>query len=406
MSRRVMDHIVIALSGVLAFATVPAAAQTEAVPVRSAATLLGDKVRGPNYQVEDAVRSDGFLQVFSLTTPYGHYRVEGRDMLRVRINELAAVNTLEHMKRTQVFAQSAAKAAMRPVGLAVGLISDPAGTVDHTMTGVGNLFSRMASNVGNLGHNPDRPAESALGVSTAKRQIAYQLGVDPYTDFRPLADALTETARVAALGNLAVSAAFRGIPGSAGTAVSASGSVQGIAQSVRDKTPSELRDQNRARLTAMGVSGNVANALLDNTSYTPADQTALVAALGRMNGVANRHLFVARAAQAPNRDLAYFMRRRAELIATQHTTEPLLDFIEVRGFALNRARASKVVAVLPVDELAWTKEAEAVVDAVGKEVKDRKLGDVVELRVTGTVTPLTAKNLRERGWKLYERALQ
>jgi hypothetical protein len=168
-----------------------------------------------------------------------------------------------------------------------------------------------------------------------------------------------------------------------------------------------LRDQNRGRLTAMGVPVEVANAFLDNTFYTPADQTAVVAALGRMSGVANRSLFVARAAQAPNRDLAYFMQRRAELIAIQHTrTEPLLDFIEVRGFALNRARGAKIIAVLPVDELAWTKEAEAVVNALSKEIKERKLGDAIELRVSGTLTPLAAKNLRERGWKPSERAFQ
>jgi hypothetical protein len=408
MSIRLINPVAAVLGALLVLATVaPGSAQTESPPIGNAGTILGNRANGPNYQVEQSVRSDGFLQVFTLATPYGRYQVEGRDMLELRLGELAAVTALEHMSKSQEFVQAAAKAAMRPVGVVTNMISNPGSNIESTMTGVGNLFSRLGSNIANAGHNPDRPAQSALGVTAAKRQIAFHLGVDPYTDFKPLADSLTEAARVAALGNLAVGAAFMAIPNPARAAVSAAKTTQELGQLVRDKTPSELRDLNRSRLAGMGVPDRSISAFLDNTFFTPSDQTAFVAAMAKLGGVTDRHLFVIRASQAPNRDLAYFIRRRAELLADYHTrVEPLTAFVDLRGFPLNQTRSGKVLALIPVDELAWTKEASGVVDVIDRDVKARKLGSVVELRTSGALTPLARKSMTERGWKVVEHVVR
>jgi hypothetical protein len=128
------------------------------------------------------------------------------------------------------------------------------------MSEVGALFSRIGSAAANVGHDPDNVADSTLGVSPGKRQIAYELGVDPYSDFKPLADALEDMAQVTALGDLTVSGAFMAIPGGAGMAVSYSKTGQEVEQMVLDKTPSELRDTNRAKLVAMGVPEPTINA--------------------------------------------------------------------------------------------------------------------------------------------------
>ena len=97
-------------------------AQIESPPVASASAILGGQVRGSNYQIDNAVRSDGFLQIFELNTTYGRYQVQGRELLNVRLRELAAVAALERMNKSQVYLNAAAKAAKKPVDLAVGLV--------------------------------------------------------------------------------------------------------------------------------------------------------------------------------------------------------------------------------------------------------------------------------------------
>ena len=396
--------LVAVLTASFAYGTTGAfAAQIEAPPVASAPSILGKQVNGPNYKIGDTVRSDGFLQIFSLNTTYGPYQVQGHEMLNVRLRELAAVAALEHMNKSQVYIDAAAKEAKKPVDLAVGLVTNPVGTVQQSMSGVGAVFSRIGSGAANMGQGRDNVAGSLLGVSSAKRQIAYKLGVDPYTDFKPLADALNDMARVTALGDLTVSGAFMAIPGGAGMAVSYSKTTQEVGQMVLDKTPSELRDANRAKLTAMGIPGTLISAFLDNSFYTPMDQTIIVAALGRMNGVGNREIFVRRASQAPSRDLAFFTRTRAELLADQHSrVEPFVDFFDIQGIPLNRTRNGKVVVLVALDQLAWTKQASDFVAVMDHDIKQRKLGNLVEVRMTGTATPLAREGLRERGWKVTE----
>jgi hypothetical protein len=193
------------------------------------------------------------------------------------------------------------------------------------------------------------------------------------------------------------------IPGGAGMVVSYSKTTQEVGQMVADTTPTELRDANRAKLTAMGVPGGVASTFLDNAFYTPADQTVIVAALSKMSGVKDRHLFVVRAAQAPSRDLAFFMRRRAEMLADHHArVEPFVDFVEVRGFPLNRTRSGKVVALAGLDQLSWTKQASDLVAVVDQDIRQRRLGNVVEFRIQGTFTPMAKQGLSDRGWKAFE----
>jgi len=391
-------HVCLALGAVRALA-----AEIEDPSTTSAAAVLGTERRGANYEIEDAVRSDGFLYIFSLNTTYGRYQVEGRDMLKLRLRELGAVAALERMNKTQVYVDAAAKAAMKPARLAEGLVANPVGTVEQSMSGVGALFSRIGSAAANMGHDRDSVADSTLGVSSARRQIANKLGVDPYTDFKPLADALEDMAQVTALGDLTVSGAFMAIPGGAGMAMSYSKTGQEVEQMVLDKTPSELRDTNRAKLIAMRVPEPAINAFLDNAFYTPMDHTIVVSALAKMNGVANRGVFVTRASQARSRDLAVFIRHRAEMLADYNRQmEPFADFVEVRGLPLNRTRAGKVVAIVAFDQLVWTKQASDLVAVIDQDIRQRQLGTSIELRIAGTATALAREGLRERGWKVVE----
>jgi hypothetical protein len=402
--KHVRSLIAVTLLVSIAFGTVRAvAAQIEEPATTQATAILGSQLHGPNYEIGNAVRSDGFLYIFSLNTIYGSYQIEGRDMLQIRLRELSAIATLEQMNKSQAYVDAAEKAAMKPVNLATGLVTNPVGTVEKTMSGVGELFSRIGSGAANMGHDRDNMADSALGVSSAKRQIARKLGVDPYTDFKPLAEALDDMARVTALGDLTVSGAFMAIPGGAGMAVSYGKTGAGVEGMVLDKTPSELRDINKARLTAMGVPGPAIGAFLDNTFYTPMDQTIIVASLVKMKGVANRGVFVTRASQAATRALAVFIRRRAELVADYHNrVEPFADFVEVRGVPLTRTRTGKVVAIVAFDQLVWTKQASDLVAVVDQDIKQRKLGNSIELRITGTATAEAREGLQERGWKVFE----
>ena len=60
------------------------------------------------------MRSDGLLRIYTLTTPYGEFTVHGDQMLRMRVNELAALHELEKIANSEVLRQSAARRRPEP----------------------------------------------------------------------------------------------------------------------------------------------------------------------------------------------------------------------------------------------------------------------------------------------------
>jgi uncharacterized protein YidB (DUF937 family) len=378
------------------------AAELEVPPAASAQAILGDRVEGPNYYVEEAVRSDGYLEVFVLVTDYGRFTVQGRALLDRRLGELRAIEAIGKISKSKAFGNALAESATAPVRLAADTVKNPVKTVKQTLSGVGAFFDRTASGLKNIGSDPDSIVDSALGVSAAKRQIAYELGVDPHTDFKPLARRLEQLAQAVAAGGLLPQAAFSavgGLGGVAGTVLSSTNTVAGVRALVRDKTPAQLQDINRARLKEMGVSKAVAGRFLDNALYTPADKTALVAALHSLKGVKSRGLFIDRAAQTKRRDLAYFQVRRAELIADyQRSTGRIAGFVMLGGIPFNQLQDGRILAIMPFDKVALTESVNGIFTVVTDDMRRLKQGLKAELRVTGGVTNKARRRLAQLGW--------
>jgi hypothetical protein len=374
------------------------AQQFENPSVASAKSVLGPLSRGANYQVENLVQGDGFLRFYVLNTRHGRFEITGHELLLARIRELAALRQLEKVSQGRTFAKGVVKSATKPAKLAVDVVKAPVRTVGRTVSGVFGIFDRVASGIGNMGSDPDNVVANLVGVGSAKRALGVKLGIDPYTDFKPVANRLHKIARASALGELGLSVAIGQI-GTVGLVVSRTITAQNLSTLIRDKTPSQLVDINRGKLQKMGVRGPEIRLFLANKNYTITDKTAIVLALEQMRGVGNKGLFVARAAQARSRHLAYFLRRRAEMLAYYHVrTAPLANFLNVAGFPLNQKRDGRVLALLPLDFLVWTKTSNNAFVVVSEDLRRRNLISGAELRITGIATPLAQRNLRKLGW--------
>jgi hypothetical protein len=368
--------------------------------VQDATAILGERATGANYRVTSPVQSDGLLRIYDIETPYGRLRAEGDEMLQIRLKELAAIAALDHVAGTAQFAEGLKVAAAQPLEFVGDVIEDPGGAVRGTISGASRLFKRAASGVRNLGESHDNAAASLLGVSAAKRQIAVELGVDPYTDYQPLADHLERAARASALGGLTVKGVLALVPGATGAVVSSVSVASSVTDLVRSHTPSELRDFNRARLQSAGLDNPTIDLFLDNHAYTPTDQTIFAKAISDLGALGHLELFVTRAAAAGGRDLAIFHRRRAELLAHYNATvAPLREFALVAGIPFTSKQDGRIVAVFPFDLVAWTDLNGGLLEALRGEPE--MLGGA-ELVITGEATPRARSEFKRLGWALSE----
>jgi hypothetical protein len=388
--------------------------QAQAQPFEQAPTFAIEKIpgfwpSGDNYSINNPVTSDGLLRIYTLTTPYGEFTVHGDQMLRMRVNELAALYELEKIANSESYGKALLDAGLSPFRYTGRLITDPKKTVDDTVSGIGTMFGRISADLSNIGKTPGDPISGLLGVTDQRRKLATKVKIDPYTDFPPLDAKLSRLAEAAAAGGLTVSAVMMAAPthavGMVVSNLSTASTVEGVRidELARDQTAAQIFDLSRQKLHEMGADIDLTEALLVNRNYTPIDMAVLVAALDSMPEVEDRLVFLQRAAQIDSRSLAYFMRRHAEMLQNQQSRGAgFTRFLLLGGYPFNVARDGRILGVMPIDALAWTEAIAEVLRTCAADARQVSATGRVELRITGRATPRAKKELKALGWRVVE----
>jgi hypothetical protein len=372
--------------------------------LKASEVIPKDWLKGPNYTIKEAISNDGVVSTYELDTSYGPVKVESTVLLLKRIGELRALQKMEQLQGTDLFANAAKGAATGPLTTAKGLVEDPAGTVSAVGSGIGKFFGRVSDSMQSDDPYQASATQSALGQAATKREFAYQFGVDPYSPYPPLQKTLDSIAWTAASGSLTVKAAFSAIPGGVGTVVSLTGTADSLRSLVRDKTPAELQAINAQRLSDMGVSGSLQKVFLNNYSYDPSEKTLLVGELANMKGIKGRDKFITAACVAQSESMAVFMRVMSQFMGLYNEKrKSVQSFVEADNLPLLQKKDGTVVAVLPLDHLAWTQRFANKEKAVSEAIKKIPGVKKKEFVVVGTVSPIAKKALEGKGWKVEER---
>ena len=361
--------------------------------------IPGIRATGENYRIANPVNSDGFMRIYVVKTKLGDSAVIGDALMRQRIVEMAALAELEKISNSEAFNKSLLDAGLSPIKYAGALVTRPGETISNTLSGIGSLFSQVGSSMNNMGKSRDDTMQSLLGVTKKRRELAIHLGVDPYTDYEPLAVRMTQLSEAAATGGLVVSGALMAIPGVGGIIVTNTATSSSISTLARDLTAAQLLDLNRKKIADMGIDQATAETLLLNRSFSPLDVTVIVASLESMSAVKNRGAFIARAASVNRHDAAFFMRKQAELLSDYYAkTGGFTAFVTLGGYPFNVTRQGGIMGILPLDSLSWTDNtARSMKDIVAAARRGGYAGKA-EMRITGQSTALAKQQLKELGW--------
>jgi hypothetical protein len=377
--------------------------EIQAIPIelQVSSILPKDVLAGLDYRIKETVLNDGFVNIYELDTTYGLVRVESTALLMIRLNEIKALHRMEELKKTQVFKDALKEAAKGPLRTAKGLVTAPVKTVTGTVTGIGRWFSDVGRAVVSSDPYQEGAVKTAIGYAAAKRNFAYEFGVDPYSSFKPLEEALNDIAWTATGGGLTVKVAFAAIKDTPGTVVQATGTAAGMKKLVRDKSPAQLDKINKKKLNAMGVPDNLLEKFLKNTHYNPQEKTLLVGALDSMKGLPGRGVFIKQASLADEESVARFMRLRAEMMAGYRAyVSPVSRVVDINGAALLQKKDGTIIGMFPLDYVAWTSALMKKENASSASIK-KLYGNIdKELWITGKFDPVARGALQARGWKV------
>ncbi|CAN0604309.1 unnamed protein product, partial [Ectocarpus sp. 12 AP-2014] len=192
----------------------------------------------------------------------------------------------------------------------------------------------------------------------ARRELAVKLGVDPYTNYKPLSDKLDQAASVSTAGSLTVNALLALVPG--GMISQVAGSAESFRTSLVDSTRAELEQRTADTLREVGVSDNVVDQLLKNPFYTPAERAVIAYHLRQFSMVEGLDILAVKAAAAQGRDEAYFQLRKVVLTLHYHETiSGLASIRQVAGYPIAIRRDGAAALIMPLDMVAWTEATES-----------------------------------------------
>lgn len=382
----------------------------EELPELKASEILKPEfLKGPHFSVRESVPTSSGANEFVLESDYGVFEAGGNEMLLRRIKEIEAITQLKEVSRTDQFKNSLTAAAKGPLNAAKNVVEDPGGAFSSASKGLMKFMKRTGQTVKNVSkgeaekNSEGNSAERAIGYTRAKRKIAVQMGVDPYSTNSALQKELDGIAWASWAGGFAFSAATFPISGPAGAALGVSKMSNTIGQLISEKSPSELKAINRLTLRAMGVNANDSEHFLNNTSFSPTQQTTFVLNLKALGDVANCGAFVHAAAETSSNEAdALFCILTSELMGKIHADKPLARIIMLGDFPVCVAKDGTVVLALQWDCAAWTSAAATFASQI--EGLARESGNKgVLIALSGDASPRLKEELKNRGFTVRDR---
>lgn len=377
----------------------------EAPPTLRASELLpADVLKGPNHDVGEDVASDGFLHLYTVTSPYGTWEVASRALLESRVRECEALGALEATRRHLEASQAMARGQ---TGATSGWerLSDP----DETSRGVPrNAWEKMRASAsvagGDRSPEEDLAFKAFLGFETRKRELAARLGVDPYSSNTVLQRELDEMAWASFKGGLGFQLVSFQAPAAAGVVHPFATHDARLEDLLANDGAEDLRRMNRVELAVMGVDEELREAFLDQPHLSPRHQTIIVASLLALEPTRDRAVMLETALASRGEIDALVLQRAAEMLRLLHERESPVTRLASDG-RLVRAYLEDGRRVTPVevDYLLWTRPTARLVDA-GAAPDASAPGVRRELWLTGAASPLALREIEARGITVVENA--
>ena len=382
----------------------------EELPELKASEILKPELlKGPHYSIRESVPTSSGMNQFTIDSDFGLFQADGNQMLVTRLQEIDAIARLEDVSRTDQFKNSLIAAAKSPLNSAKKIVKDPAQAISNVPKGIMKFMGRAKETVKNVGKNDsgdDRSTmKDVMGYSDKKRKIALEMGIDPYSTNPMVQKQLDEIAWASWAGGFTFSAATFPISGPVGAALTVTSVNSSIDQLLREKSPEELAQINRATFKSMGGSPADAARIVDGGAFTPTQATAFAQGLKAMKGVANRRAFIHVAAEKSSTEAdATFCVQTATLMSQIHEQTPLAKLTMLGDFPICVAQDGTIIVALQWDYAAWTPGAAWLTTQL-EELSGHGSGKKgVTIVLSGQMSPQLQQELQSRGFAVQEKA--
>ncbi|WP_162742391.1 hypothetical protein [Nitratireductor sp. OM-1] len=388
---------------------------SEEPKAKAASTLLGPAQAGLGYSVKDSVSNDGRFNVYSFKTDYGSYSVVGDGPARKHIQELVALRKLKNYSAPKEFLTGAGKAVISPIEGVVTTVTNPVKAARVTRANVERKVGSAGRGLAQAGKiittfkrpektQPDRESENLVekivNRPEAKRRLARELNIDPYTHFIPLSRELDKVASYSAIGSFGVDRALGFVTGEVGTIISVVGTIDSLTREAIDMAPEEVAVFNRKRLNALNVPEAIIKAFMLSDKLTPSEKSLVVGSLNNLSGTPGLDALAASVAHSNTRQDAFATLQTLAFLLRQPLGggRPTQARV-VEGVPVLTITGHGQIAIVAADKLYWTPSNAARMTSLAQILRRAEKGSAKpELWISGNASALAKRQLQRQGW--------
>jgi hypothetical protein len=396
----------------------------EDAPLLSAALILGrQNLSTSYYSIDPSVQNDGFMNHFQVFSPYGTYKVTGREVLNVKLDEIRALKQIDTLSTSKLFYDTftdqslALLTAPVRVLLYTGRVIANPGSLFDTATEVPNGMGRLAETVSNkvvegsktmdeavkgaeeeVGGDTTFDTSVRMVTRTGERFLGFRrryqlwldkLRVDPHTNNKTLLDKISNLAWI----ETSIDFSFNFVPGLPGVAsLSTFNRYHHRAQQLAGFDDEGLLESAVwRRLTALGIVGEARERFFRHPAFTATNRLRVLESLALLPKLDNKSKLVELANQANDQAHAFYHATVAEqLTDISNHLAPVVHLAENSSLPLATLEDGSYVIVLANDYLVWTQSAALLIaDTRSLLPADSN----VILWTTGTLSPLANQEI-------------
>ncbi len=408
-----------------------------AAPALAPAAMLS----GPNFHVVPEVRVRGYMADFLVVTKFGPLRADSAELLSVRVSEIPAIEALDRASRKDAFSHAIAERGRKTGTAILHVVEHPVDTITGLPAGVGRYLSHEWKNIadkaqalsdrgtkefenkgdsfrappGPMTANRDEPPDQTnqpdkknrawyaragaeaeretkryLKYSQERHDMAKLLAIDPNSTNPILDDKLDELAWAAVWGNFSAGGALSTVTGGAADAITWTGRLN---QYVLEKTPEDLREENRTKLMKFCSDDFSVRQFLRRGGFTDTLRTALAQTFEKLKPESGCNELIELAAATRGEVEARYLTDALKLIE-KNAEAGRGKLLIVDAALVWQADDGKVLLPLPVDYLTWSHDIGDFFDASAFKTKDRTV------LIGGDAPPLAMRKLTDRGWNI------
>ena len=379
--------------------------------IQASKVLPKGMLKGPNHKiVERVVTYNGFTNHFAIHTESWRFKAAGNGMVPVRIKEINAIAKLVEMKNSSAFVDGLKEASGTLAETSKNLIMHPVDTISGFPSGLYNIFSDIGvvakstlRGETTIAQATVKATDAIVGFSRNKRELAYNLGVNRFSDNEVLHEHLNSVAWAITGGTFVIDLGKMAVSGPAGNVITGVSSTRTMGRMMKDETVPGFRRINEEALNGMGFKESSIRQFIENKTLTPRHQTIITQSLVSLTKAKNREdFFNLVTTKTKSLEDANMYQAVAAMIAAYNETQ--VSITEVRAFenvAIFRNEKGSYVLAYPIDNFIWTEQTEAKTRKVRANLK----GEKKELWISGGFSDVAAKNLKVLGWELHGQSL-